>query len=154
LAGLQFFLETAEHGDLLIIDEPELSAHPEAQVKLVELFALMIRAGIQIVLVTHSPYIVDHIINLLKLARLDAAGRASVADDLALKNPDAYLEANEVAVWHFGTDGQVKSKYFEDKGTIDWSTFADVSNRQSITKYAISDELKRGTESEERAEED
>ncbi|WP_420814218.1 AAA family ATPase [Polyangium fumosum] len=98
LAGLQLFLETAERGDLLIIDEPELSAHPEAQVKLVELFALMIRRGIQLVLITHSPYILDRLSTLLELARLSEEQRARVADVLALGNPDAYVTPDEVAV--------------------------------------------------------
>ncbi|MRG95011.1 AAA family ATPase [Polyangium spumosum] len=144
LAGLQFFLETAERGDFLIIDEPELSAHPEAQVKLVELFALMIRQGIQLVLITHSPYIIDRLSTLIELARLDEAKRARVADALALKNAGAYVKPDEVAVWQFNKDGSVTSVYDEESGSINWSTFTRVTNQESVTVNRILDEADDG----------
>ncbi len=144
LVGLQLFLETAERGDLLIIDEPELSAHPEAQVALVELFALMIRAGIQLVIVTHSPYIVDHISTIIEMSRLEEAQRARVVDTLALKSADAYLKPNEVAVWQFGKDGCVSNVYDEESGSINWSTFTKVTKQESIAINRILDEAADG----------
>jgi hypothetical protein len=133
LAGLDLFLWSAGPGDVLLIDEPEMNAHPEAQVALVELFALMIRAGIQIVVVTHSPYLVDHLSTLLELSRLSSEQRAAVAGDLALGNPEAYVRAEELAVWHFGKDGRVSSVLDREAGVIDWSTFTKVSDRESLT---------------------
>jgi len=50
-------LFAGEPGDIVMIEEPEISLHPEAQVKLVELFADAIAWGKQIIFTTHSHYL-------------------------------------------------------------------------------------------------
>jgi hypothetical protein len=47
----------SEPGSLILIEEPEISLHPEAQVKLVEMFAEVINQGKQLILTTHSHYL-------------------------------------------------------------------------------------------------
>ena len=44
-------------GSLIMIEEPEISLHPESQVKLVEMFAEAIRDGKQVIITTHSHYL-------------------------------------------------------------------------------------------------
>lgn len=46
---------TSPPGSLMLIEEPETSLHPEAQVKLLSMLSEAIKAGKQIVLTTHSP---------------------------------------------------------------------------------------------------
>ncbi len=49
-------------GDILIIENPEIHLHPEAQSKLLEFFTFIESCGVQIVIETHS----DHIYNGLR----------------------------------------------------------------------------------------
>ncbi len=47
----------APRGSLIMIEEPEISLHPEAQTKLVEMFAKAIESDKQIIITTHSHYL-------------------------------------------------------------------------------------------------
>ncbi|HLJ33139.1 MAG TPA: AAA family ATPase, partial [Ktedonobacteraceae bacterium] len=55
----------ARPGELLIIDEPEMNLHPAAQVKIIEFLTMLVNAGLNILITTHSSYVVDHLINLM-----------------------------------------------------------------------------------------
>lgn len=46
----------SEPGDIIMIEEPEISLHPESQAKLPELFADAISEGKQIIVTTHSDF--------------------------------------------------------------------------------------------------
>ena len=52
--------------EMLIIDEPELSLHPDAQSVLVSILVEAVNVGLKIILVTHSPYIVEALNNHLQ----------------------------------------------------------------------------------------
>lgn len=69
LFGLWFYLaHQAEEGDTLMIDEPELNVHPENQRKLARFFASLVNAGLNIVMSTHSDYIVREFNSLIMLS--------------------------------------------------------------------------------------
>ena len=57
----------AEQGDLLMVDEPELSLHPENQRRIARLFARLINLGIRVFITTHSDYIVKELNTLIML---------------------------------------------------------------------------------------
>lgn len=57
-------LLAAEPGSLVIIENPEAHLHPRAQRQIVELFARAARAGVQVLVETHS----DHVLNGVRLA--------------------------------------------------------------------------------------
>ena len=59
----------AESGDLLMVDEPELSLHPENQRRVARLFARLINLGIRVFITTHSDYIVKELNTLIMLNR-------------------------------------------------------------------------------------
>ena len=68
LFGLWFYLEhQAQKGDILMIDEPELNIHPENQRKIARLLARLVNAGLNIVISTHSDYIVRELNSLIML---------------------------------------------------------------------------------------
>ncbi len=68
--GLWFYLQhMAQEGDVLMIDEPELSLHPKNQRNIARLFAQLVNKGIKIVISTHSDYIVKEISNLIMLSQ-------------------------------------------------------------------------------------
>ena len=68
LFGLWFYLEhEARKGNILMIDEPELNVHPENQRKIARLLAKLVNAGLNIVISTHSDYIIREFNSLIML---------------------------------------------------------------------------------------
>ena len=70
LFGLWFYLENqASRGSTLMIDEPELNIHPENQREIARLLARLVNAGLNIVISTHSDYIVRELNSLIMLSQ-------------------------------------------------------------------------------------
>jgi len=70
LSSLVFYLRhLAKKGDTLIIDEPELSLHPDNQRLIARFFGRLINAGFKLIISTHSDYIVREINNLIMLSK-------------------------------------------------------------------------------------
>ena len=68
LLDIGFYLRySAEKGDLLIVDEPELNLHPANQRKLARLFARLVNIGIKVFITTHSDYIIKELNTLIML---------------------------------------------------------------------------------------
>ena len=68
LLDLSFYIRhVAKKGDLLMIDEPELSLHPENQRRIARLFARLVNLGIKVFITTHSDYIVKELNTLIML---------------------------------------------------------------------------------------
>ena len=60
----------SEPGDIVMIEEPEMSLHPESQVLLQDLFATAVAEGKQIICSTHSPFLVLALSKVLKNGKL------------------------------------------------------------------------------------
>jgi len=43
--------------DWIIIDEPEMNLHPTVQIEFIEFLAMLVNAGLQVLITTQSPYI-------------------------------------------------------------------------------------------------
>lgn len=141
LGGLYAYIAyKAEENDLLIIDEPENNLHPRAQVKMIEFLSFMANKGIKVLTTTHSPYIVDHLINLIE-ANNAVEAKEKNPDDLAslfyLKTKDAFIAKDKVSVYLFSDNGEVKSILDSKTGIIDWGTFGSVSEEISELYYKI-----------------
>ncbi len=68
LLDLSFYLRCiARKGDLLMMDEPELSLHPNNQRRIARLFARLVNLGIKVFITTHSDYIVKELNTLIML---------------------------------------------------------------------------------------
>ena len=92
----------AVKGDYFLIDEPELNLHPENQRKIARIFARMINYGINIVMTTHSPYIINELNNLIMLNKVSVTDKErimngnGIAEDSIIKIKDisSYLVKN------------------------------------------------------------
>lgn len=132
LSGLDVYLKfLAEPGDLIVIDEPEMNAHPEAQLMIAELLGVLVNRGINVLITTHSPYFVDHINNLVEAAQLDAARQNEIAGRFQLRTREAFLPAEKVAAYLFNENGRVDDIFNRDDRLIDWATFGNTSERVS-----------------------
>ena len=68
LLYIGFYLRCiAEKGTLLMVDEPELSLHPENQRRIARLFARLVNLGVKVFITTHSDYIVKELNTLIML---------------------------------------------------------------------------------------
>lgn len=71
-ADLYFYLRhQADTHDLLIIDEPESHLDTGNQVRLARILARFVRAGIKVLITTHSDYLIKEINNLIMLSQLN-----------------------------------------------------------------------------------
>jgi predicted ATPase len=69
LLDIGFYLRhEAQRGDLLMVDEPELSLHPENQRRIIRLFARLVNVGIKVFITTHSDYIIKELNTLIMLS--------------------------------------------------------------------------------------
>ncbi|MGH2497199.1 MAG: AAA family ATPase [Ktedonobacteraceae bacterium] len=126
LAGLVLYLRyLAKPHEWLIIDEPEMNLHPEAQAKLTEFLAMLVKARLPVLITTHSPYIVDHLANLMKAA--ESTEPEAIQDKFYLQNKDAFISKNDVSVY-LVDEGKTENMLDED-GVIHWGTFSKVSDR-------------------------
>lgn len=130
---LKYYIEPDE---LIIIDEPEMNLHPRAQAELIELIAMIVNAGVHVIITTHSPYIIDHLTNLMK-AKNQPRKTKKLIDLFYLKQKDAFISVNDVSVYVFenGTANDILS----EKGKIDWETFSRVSEELIDIYFKIDD---------------
>jgi len=97
LADLVFyFRHRARRHDFIIIDEPELNLHPDNQIRIARVLAKAVNRGFQIMISTHSDYIIHELNNLIMLSK--------VAEEDAQKlglDPTAALAPEKVGVYLF-----------------------------------------------------
>lgn len=96
-------------GDTLIIEEPEAHLHPAAQAEMAGIIALIVNAGIRVILTTHSDWILQEIGNLMRVGVLEKEG-VSLSDQ-GLSNS---LSPNDVGTWLFGRDGDASGYKIEE----------------------------------------
>ncbi|HEY4033536.1 MAG TPA: AAA family ATPase [Ktedonobacteraceae bacterium] len=126
LSPLVFYLrDFAQPGELLIIDEPEMNLHPKAQVQVLEFLAMLVNAGLHVLITTHSPYMIDHITNLCKADEHTDIEKEAIHSEFFLQDKHAFIAKEKTAV------------YLVDNGTIidamndelEEDTFGTVSDR-------------------------
>jgi AAA domain, putative AbiEii toxin, Type IV TA system len=125
MAGLDVYLKDfCDRDGLLVIDEPEMNAHPEAQLEIIEFLTLLVHHDVRVVLTTHSPYIVDHLSNLMQASRLGDEAKRAISEEFKLGRPEAFLPPDDVAVYLFNESGKVEDILDREQGIIDLSSFS------------------------------
>ena len=98
LSPLVLFLRyTISRGDTLIIDEPESHLHPKAQRQLVNEIALWVNHGIQVILTTHSEWVIEELTNIV--ARGEQ--RSGEEQESKLSKSEPSLTKDDVGIWEF-----------------------------------------------------
>ena len=104
-------------GDTLIIEEPEAHLHPGAQADMAVILARLVRAGVRVIITTHSDWLLQEISNLTLEGLL-----AEETDE-----PASWLLPDEVGVWHFQKDEPVKEIPFHSRKGISPEDYEDVA---------------------------
>ena len=119
LAPVVLYLRhVVQPGDVLIIEEPESHLHPAMQAAFTRQLAEVVRAGVRVMLTTHSDYVLEELANLVRMSELPEAQRAD------LKGADVALSSDEVGVWLFEAKKRPKGtvvkeiKLDKDAGTF------------------------------------
>ena len=118
LAPLVLFLRGLVNPcDTLIIEEPEAHLHPGAQADMAVVLARLVRAGVKVIITTHSDWLLEEIGNLTLegLIREQANGPAS------------WLLPEEVGAWHFQKDKPVKEIAFHPRRGFSPKDYQDVA---------------------------
>lgn len=106
MASLVIYLRhLARKGDTLIIDEPEMNFHPDVQVLLARLFAILTAKGLRVVISTHSDYIVREINNLIVSDTIYKRGEKKLIDEIGYTS-EMLLDYNDIAVLQFKKTGK------------------------------------------------
>ena len=98
LVDLYFFLKhVAKKNHLLIIDEPESHLDTSNQILLARLLARCVRAGLKVLITTHSDYLIKEINNLIMLSR-PFKDKAAVIKKLKYSTDD-FLDSDSVRAY-------------------------------------------------------
>ncbi len=118
LAPLVLLLRSGiKPGDTLILEEPEAHLHPGAQADMAVTLARLVRAGVKVIITTHSDWLLQEIGNLIL---------EGVIED-ETEEADSWLRPEEVGAWHFQKDEPVKEIAFHPRKGFSPKDYEDVA---------------------------
>ena len=121
LAPLVLFLRSLVcPGDTLIIEEPEAHLHPGAQADMAVIFARLVRAGVRVIITTHSDWLLQEIGNLIRVGELENAGKK-------VSELPTSLQKEQVGVWHFQKNGRVAEIPYDRINGVEPMEYLDVA---------------------------
>lgn len=136
MASLVLYLQHfVRPGYTLILEEPESHLDPQNQLHLAKCIVNLIRTGVNVLITTHSPYIVEQLGNYMQIGGLGDKRSINVSKD-------DYVLPDEVAVYDFerGDDGVIIKPV--DVSTIDGITqrlFTSAFDKISELAYSVED---------------
>lgn len=107
---------------------PENDKHPWSQMRFIEDIVINKEGYDQVLITTHSPYIVDHLNNLMYAATLSPKQQKEAAKKFLRKNKAAFISQDRVEAWSFEKDQPMQDIMKRDTGRIDWRSFSRASN--------------------------
>lgn len=126
-------------GDTLIIEEPEAHFHPGAQTDIALMLAGLVRAGVRVVVTTHSDWILKEIANLMRIGDLKRKGVPQVKKMESIH----WLLPEEVGTWWFQADGVVKPIPFDRTEGIEPKDYEDVAYKLYDRSVNLQDLLEK-----------
>lgn len=112
---LKYIVASADGTSIIFIEEPEAHLHPETQVRLMEIFAELVRANVRIVMTSHSSYMFNKMNNLILDKKIDPETTGTVV----FKHTDEGSVGTYVSTDELGADDEnfldVAEKLFNEK---------------------------------------
>ena len=128
-------------GDAIIIEEPESHLHPAMQVEFIRQLAAVVQSGIQVIITTHSEWVLEELANLVRLSDLPKSRRKGI------KGAEYALKYDQVGAWLFEKKERPKGSVvkeikldkeqgtfpsgFSDVGEDTYNDYAEIFNRIS-----------------------
>ncbi len=113
---LIFLLILNQQDVFIVIEEPEAHLYPEAQNDIIQLIALLFNtANNQIILTTHSPYILSSLNNLLYASKVGISNQDKVAK---IVNQDTWVGPDRFEAYSVNK-GQLKSIFDKEAGLVE-----------------------------------
>ncbi len=107
-------------GDTLIIEEPEAHLHPRAQTQVAIALSRLVRAGVRVIITTHSDWFLEQISNLVREGEL-------MRMEQKQQDSSTYLTAEEVGAWWFHADKPVEEIKFDLVNGIEPPDYGNVA---------------------------
>ena len=129
-------------GDTLIIEEPEAHLHPGAQTEIALTLVGLVRAGVRVVVTTHSDWLLKEIANLIRIGDL----KRKNVQQVKKMEPKHWLLPEEVGTWWFQKDGIVKPIPFDPTEGIEPKDYEDVADKlydRSVNLQDLLEEVDR-----------
>ena len=131
LAPVVLFLRgVVRVGDTLVIEEPEAHLHPAAQTVMAVTLARLVRAGVRVIVTTHSDWMLKEIANLMREGVLEEqAGRSD-----SESSQRSTLYPDEVGIWLFrqgeiGHGSSVQEIPFDRSEGVEPAEYDDVAEQ-------------------------
>ena len=135
LAPIVLYLrDVVESGETLIIEEPESHLHPAMQVEFTRQIAALVKAGVSVIVTTHSEWVLEELANIVRRSELPETRRKKMA------HGEFALRPEQVGAWLFKQKRRPKGSVVEeirfdaDAGGLD-SDFSEVG-RQLYNDWA------------------
>ena len=96
---IKYLADVSQINDTLIIEEPENHLHPKNQRILVKYMVKLVNNGLNIILNTHSDYMLEQFNNFIRLGEVDS----KKLDDLNYSKENI-LNPSEIAIYNFKKD--------------------------------------------------
>ena len=122
LAPLVLYLRSiVKPGDTLIIEEPESHLHPGAQTQVAITLAKLVRAGVRVIITTHSEWFLEQISNLVRIGEMKKRGENQTESE-------SWLTADEVGTWWFHKDKPVEEIQYDRIEGIQPRDYEDIAD--------------------------
>lgn len=95
-------------GNVLIIEEPESHLHPAMQVEFTRQLAGLVRAGVRVIITTHSEWVLEELANIVRRSELPGTRRKK------LPHGEFALRPEQVGAWLFKRKRRPKGSVVEE----------------------------------------
>ena len=95
-------------GTVLIIEEPESHLHPAMQVEFTRQIAALVKAGVRVIVTTHSEWVLEELANIVRRSELPGANRKE------MPHGEFALRPEQVGAWLFKQKRRPKGSVVEE----------------------------------------
>lgn len=105
LAPLSLLLQSGINFKTIIIEEPEAHLHPALQKRMAQFIVRLVNNKKSVWVTTHSDTVLQHVNNMLKLAKRPAAERKQLMEQFDYEQVDL-LQDRQVRMYQFSKDSE------------------------------------------------